>query len=133
MAIERKKINGVIHRECPRCNEVKPPSAFIKDKSLKKDGHETVCRRCRSILIRARKVGSTFEEIENLMSLCGTAFHNVRLAIDHTEANGKKQVRGALCQPCNSFLLPWLERQLNKNNTDEIVRLVQMACKYVNK
>jgi hypothetical protein len=102
-------------KTCTKCGETKEPNEFRKDRTIKPDGLVRHCKSCQAGLGDAKKARTRWvrwkykmsvEEYDALYAaqegkcaICGTNGDTV-LYIDHCHASN--EVRGLLCQPCNS-------------------------------
>jgi len=121
-----KDEHGNILKECSSCKIIKPLYKYHKDAS-KSDGRNPKCKECRRTEHKSkysekqakagrkyylkRKYGLSLEDYNNLLNeqnnccaICGK--HQLefsrRLAVDHSHITGN--IRGLLCQPCNTAL-----------------------------
>lgn len=93
---------------CYKCKNEKPLTEFNKSSNLK-SGHRYICRDCRSthraIIRSAEKDYETLLANQNgCCRICGKTEkeNGKRLSIDHNHST--HQVRGLLCQSCNTGL-----------------------------
>lgn len=104
-------------KTCKRCGVTKPLTEFNKQPACR-DGYRPECKACRTpappLVERRRHLkrtyGMTLEEYDSRFAaqdggcaICGTPPAAGRgLHVDHDHTTG--QVRGLLCQPCNTML-----------------------------
>ena len=67
------------------------------------------CKKCAQELTRAWRYGLTIPELRELLKVthcevCNKEFTTNRKVIDHCHENPNKNVRGVLCDPCNTTL-----------------------------
>ncbi len=94
------------HKYCRRCGEVKPHSAWDRNKTAS-DGLSTRCKTCRAAEGRAghlkRSYGMTEAQRDEMIAaqggLCLICLKAPAVHVDHCHATGK--VRGVLCFNCN--------------------------------
>ncbi|MEU9109534.1 endonuclease VII domain-containing protein [Streptomyces xanthophaeus] len=97
------------HKYCRRCGEVKPHSAWDRNKTAS-DGLSTRCKTCRAAEGRAghlkRSHGMTEAQRDEMIAaqggLCLICLKAPAVHVDHCHATGK--VRGVLCFNCNSAI-----------------------------
>ncbi|MFG2498972.1 endonuclease VII domain-containing protein [Streptomyces sp. NPDC048441] len=103
------------HKRCPQCCEVKPHSAWERNKSSS-DGWASYCRECRAernrISYFQRKYGLTPAELDQLIAsqhgVCCICLAAPAEHVDHCHETGK--VRGVLCFSCNAALGQFKDR-----------------------
>lgn len=97
------------HKLCRGCGEVKPHSAWHRNKSAS-DGLSTRCKECTVVQGRAghlkRAYGITEAErqemISSQMGICTICLAAPAVHVDHCHETGR--VRGVLCFNCNSAI-----------------------------
>lgn len=108
------------YKRCPRCGEIKPISAFGRNRA-KKSGLTDYCRPCHGTVMAAnkakihgstrnyllkRRYGLTEDEVAALAErhgeLCLICLHRRPLHVDHDHVTG--EIRGLLCFGCNGAL-----------------------------
>ncbi|MFW6695441.1 endonuclease VII domain-containing protein [Streptomyces sp. MAR4 CNX-425] len=103
------------HKRCPQCREVKPHSAWERNRSSS-DGWASYCRECRAKRNREgyfrRKYGLTEAERDALIvsqgGVCLICLAARAEHVDHDHQTGR--VRGVLCFSCNAALGQFKDR-----------------------
>ncbi len=103
------------HKRCPQCEEVKPYSAWERNRSSL-DGWASYCRACRAKRNRVsyfqRKYGLTPAQLDALVAeqqgICCICLSAPAEHVDHCHQTGR--VRGVLCFSCNAALGQFKDR-----------------------
>ncbi|MBO8190400.1 endonuclease VII domain-containing protein [Streptomyces oryzae] len=103
------------HKRCPQCKEVKPHSAWERNKATS-DGWASYCRECRVERNREsyfrRKYGMTVDQRKALLDeqfgICPICLKPAPEHVDHDHETGR--VRGVLCFSCNAALGQFRDR-----------------------
>ena len=103
-----------ISKVCSDCREPLPLEAFRCDRS-RRDGHDHLCRECRTYYMLRWRYGISRERYEQLLvqqngvcAICRAGetakmYGKVtKLAVDHCHSSG--EIRGLLCANCNIIL-----------------------------
>ena len=104
-------VNSVKHRECSKCGEAKPFTAFYK-KTNGAYGISSRCKVCVKPELRADKYKSRygitvsrydrmFKDCNGVCEICGKD-QKENLVVDHCHDTGK--IRGLLCKKCNLLI-----------------------------
>lgn len=96
-------------KTCNKCGFTGLKEDHFKRSKIKGKYQYGNCKKCSAQELRAWRYGITIDELNELLKathceVCNREFTTNRKVIDHCHENDSKNVRGVLCDPCNTTL-----------------------------